>query len=750
MTGSNDRGRRGSAAAWLAAAPPARWSRGAQHLGFATWMQAQLALQLDGRRLFLWSPVAFGLGILLFFGADGVPSPVPPIACAVALAAAAVALRHTDFALALALAGCLAMAGFACAAWRTEALIQPRVQSTRILAVEGFVETINPASASARATLLVTRFADHAAADSPRRLRVTFRGRPAVTAGEHILVTVRLTPPPQPVLPGGYDFARDAFFQEIGGVGRVLGTARLSAAPFAPDAALRARAAIDRARNVLTDRIATAIGGQAGAFAAALVTGKRGLIDDATNEALRGAGLYHIVSISGLHMAIAAGMFFWATRALLALVPLFALGWPIKKLAAFAAMAGATVYCVFSGAEVATVRALVMTLVMMGAVLVDRPAISMRNLAIAALVVLALTPEALIGPSFQMSFAAVMALIAAHEAWQRSHLRSSVLFQRDAWPGPVVWVVGASVASLATTLVAGLATAPFSAFHFFRLDPYGMIGNALAIPFVSLIVMPAAALGVALAPFGWDLPIWWLMGQGSGAVLWVAALVSGWDGAGRTVPAFGFPALALISFAGLWLCLWVGALRLVGLALIIPAAILIAQRTAPDLLIDRDGRQVAFRGEDGHLHIVGSRPSQFTTQQWLASDGRRAAVAPATKSGCDPLGCIAQLADGRFLALVTDRRAFTEDCRRAAVLVTPLSAPLSCSGPSLIFDAARLATYGATRVHLGRDGTIHLERANRADKPWAVPPATAPPALPQPEVAARPDPEPDEEALSDQ
>ena len=208
---------------------------------------------------------------------------------------------------------------------------------------------------------------------------------------------------PEAARPGGYDFARDAYFNRIGAVGSLTGKVEIRAPPSAPPYDLALNAAIDRARNALTRRIADVIGGQAGAVAAALVTGKRGLIDDDTNQILRGAGIYHIVSISGLHMVLAAGTFFWLARALLALSSFAALHWPCKKIAAVVAMIGATAYCVFSGSEVATERSLIMILVMLGAILIDRPALSLRNLALSALIVLAREPETILGPSFQMS-----------------------------------------------------------------------------------------------------------------------------------------------------------------------------------------------------------------------------------------------------------------------------------------------------------------------------------------------------------
>ena len=289
--------------------------------------------------------------------------------------------------------------------------------------------------------------------------------------------------------------------------------------PRSPDWTLWLAARVDEARNALTHRIASSIGGAAGGVGAALVTGKRGLIGEPTNDVLRAAGIYHIVSISGLHMVLAAGTFFWLVRALLALSPGVALLWPVKKIAAVVAMIGATAYCIFSGSDVATERSLIMTLVMFGAVLADRPALSMRNLSIAAIIVLAREPEALLGPSFQMSFGAVAAMMTLVPLmqWREKDVPATPFEKVLSWAGR------SALGLLTTTLVASLATAHFAAYHFQSLNPYGLIGNALALPLVSLVVMPAAVLGVLAYPFGLDAFVWKVMGLAVAQVLEISA-----------------------------------------------------------------------------------------------------------------------------------------------------------------------------------------------------------------------------------
>jgi competence protein ComEC len=416
-------------------------------------------------------------------------------------------------------------------------------------------------------------------------------------------------------------------------------------------------------------------------------------------------------------MVLTAGTFLWIARALLALFPAVALLWPVKKIAALIGMAGAVAYCVFSGSDVATERSLFMILVMLGAILVDRPALSLRNLAFSALIVLAREPETLLGPSLQMSYAAVAGLIAMAE-WGRgrAHRREpGGLIYRLVW-----WGVGTVVGLVTTTIVATLATAPLSAFHFQNLNGYGLIGNAVTLPLVSVVVMPAAVIGVLANPFGLDGPIWRVMGVAVEAMLSLSAWVSGLSGSTVIVPAFGTGALGLLIAALLVMTLFVSPLRWMSIA---PAAVglwLAASAKPFDLYVDRDGAGAAVRAADGRLTLIGRTPA-FVAEQWFKADGDARKVSePAIKQGarCDALGCTVRMSDGRAVALTNDRRAFAEDCRRAAIVISRLRAPASCEAP-LVVGRAFLAQHGATAVRLAASG-VEIVTTRRVDetRPW--------------------------------
>lgn len=673
-----------------------------------------LALEAERRRLFLWLPIAMGVGILLYFAADREPALWAPLLGFALSGALAFALRLRRFTAMACLAATAAFAGFAAGVWRTAEIAAPMLERPRIGKVTGFVESVEARDKGARIVLLVTDLANVPQAEQPKRVRFNIR-QGAVTPGDHIVVTARLLPPPGPARAGGYDFGRDAFFRGIGAVGSVSGKITLVPPPYPMPRRLAIDVMIDRARNALTQRIAEVGGGQGGAVAAALVTGKRGLITEATNNDLRAAGIYHIVSISGLHMVLAAGTIFWLVRALLALSQTVALHWPVKKLAAVAAMLGATAYCVFSGSDVATERSLIMMLVMLSAILVDRAALSMRNLALAAMIVLLREPEALLGPSFQMSFGAVAALIAFAERWEgRNRSEPPPVLP---WPLGPVWA--ALLGILVTTMLATAATAPFGAYHFQTFNPFGLLGNAMALPFVSLFVMPAAVFGVLAYPFGLDSPAWAFMGLASEVVLKVAHWVATIDHSTVTVAAFGPAVLACFAMALLWLTLWTTDWRWLAVAPLVLGVAIAGKPDRPDVLIERDGAGVAVRGPDGRLAIAG-KPSRFVVQQWLAADGdSRSPDDPSLRAGiaCDRLACVAQTAERRTISYTREQLAIIEDCQRADIVVTAI--PWSGACKARLIERMALLRDGATSLYrTGSGWSPHVSEPSAADRPW--------------------------------
>jgi competence protein ComEC len=719
-----------------------RWRR------LTGWLRACASEEAGQRRLFLWLPVFFGAGILLYFSASREPlwwAPASALFLMLVLSGA-LARNGAQSGARACLALAFLFAGFLTACLKTGWVAAPLIQRMMIAKTTAYVETIELRATGARLVMRPHAIAGLSKSQLPRKIRMTMRWRPQFAAGATITATLRRLPPPVASEPGGYDFAREAWFSGIGAVGNLV-SRPVMVQPVTVAKQARLSAWIDRGRNWLTLRIISSIdghlgGGQGtGAVAAALVTGKRGMIPETANEDLRAAGIYHVVSISGLHMVLAAGLFLWLMRAGFALFPGLALARPIKVWAALAAMVGASVYCLFSGAEVATQRSLIMTLIMLGAIVAGRPAISMRNLAIAALLVLVLDPNAILGPSFQMSFAAVAAMIAAFE--RRAGTQGAgdplVVFQgnRDADrdPGddiradPLGRILLVLIVMAITTLVASLATDPYALYHFHRITPYGLLGNMMVLPLVEFIVMPSAVAGVLAAPFGLDGPVWWLMGQGVAFMMQAAQWVAGLQGSIILVPAFGSGALLLLSAGLIWLILWQTPIRWAGLAIIATGVMAAASTRPPDFLVSGQGRILAYRTSGGVLSVLNAKANRFGTAQWLASDAdRRKPDAPglAGAGRCDRSGCTGVLRDGRILALVLSRQAMTEDCGRADIVVTPLAASKICKGPELVIDRTWLRANGAARMFIQPDGTLRFETARTpfTDRPWARAPAT--------------------------
>ncbi len=710
----------GRRAAVLGAGQPAAgWASRAGHFAddARAWVAAALHAEADNGRLAPWLSVAFGTGVLLYFVAPSEPVLAAPVMLTVLLAGLAWASRERPFVFPLLLALIAVAAGFATGCVRAALVAHKPLSFERTVTVQGYVEERDATERSDRIVLHVTGAKGRGASDVPERVRIAFRRGSAPAVGTHIETLARLSPPVGPVRPGGYDYARGIYFQGIGATGFSYGMSRLAAADPAPFT-IRIRAGIETMRRSLTDRIRMLVPGETGAIAAALITGVRDTISTETNEAMRVSGLYHLLSISGLHMALIAGVLFAMIRGSLALVPAFALRRPIKKWAAVAAFAGCAFYLVLSGAEVATQRSFIMIAIVLGGVLIDRPALTVRTLAVAAFAVLLLQPEALLSPSFQMSFAATLALVALYE-------RYVVLLVVPPVPGgggfahfserALRWIL----LGAATSLFAGIATAAYVAFHFQRVAPYSVIANLLAMPLISFVIMPAGLLAVLLLPFGYDALGWKVMGAGIEGMLKIAQWVVSFPGADGRFAAFGAGALLFATAGILLLALPVSKLRYAGVPFMAAAFLLAVTAPRPDVLIDASGETVAVRGADGRLQILGVSGNRFVAESWLAADADTRKASKELEAGfsCDARVCAGSLADGTKIAIARQREAFAENCPGVALVISRFGPIKGCATPSV--DRTTLRSTGALALWR-KDGAWVAEpsRALYADRPW--------------------------------
>ena len=476
---------------------------------------------------------------------------------------------------------------------------------------------------------------------------------------------------------------------------------------------------VDALRAKINIRIRAVLPGETGEIAAALITGARGGITEEVNQSMRDSGLFHILSISGLHMAIMAGTVFWLVRALLAVVPSLTLRFPIKKWTAAAALIAAFFYLLLSGAAVPTVRSWIMMSIVLVAVMLDRPAITMRNVALAAFAILIVAPESLFDPSFEMSFAAVVALVALYE-WMSGRERDGLGDVSPVWRSlrkGWVLLLGAGL----TTLVASTAIAPFAVYHFHRMTHYGLVANLIAAPLVSLLVMPMALISLIAMPFG--LEAWPLKAMGAGIELMVATgiWVASWPGAVSVLPQISGTALVLMVLGGLWLCLWRTRTRAFGLVIIALGLALAPPGMRPDVLVERNGETVALRGETGNLVFPPATAASYSVDNWLLADGddRGAeSAADETVFRCDLLGCIGTV-KGKTVALIRHPGALEEDCRRADIVIAPFTIGKKCRAARVIVDRRMLRAHGAHALYI--DGlsirTVTVAAA-RGQRPW--------------------------------
>ncbi|MEP9353427.1 ComEC/Rec2 family competence protein [Xanthobacter sp. KR7-65] len=683
-----------------------------------------LAAEAASGRLILWLPAAFALGILLYFGAAQEPSLTASLLLASALGAGALAARARPAAFGLLVALFAAAAGFAAGGVRTALILHPVVMPpTAPVRLSGFVERVEHRTTSDRILLRLDGTPVRGFDDAPALVRLSLRKGWAPPVGTRVTQLAQLLPPSGPAMPGAHDFGRAPWFRGIGGIGYGLGRPKAVPDSASPPASVRLAMAIDAVRDALARRIRASLSGVPAEIAVALVAGDRAGIPPAVEESMRVSGLSHILSISGLHMALVAGTLFALARAALALVPGLALRLPIKSIAALVALSGSAFYLVLSGNDVPAQRSFVMTALVLAGVLAGRPALSLRSVGVAAVAVLALTPEAVLDPGTQMSFAATLALVAAYERLQP--LRA--LPRPDGFAGAaLVWIVALVGGTALTSLVAGLATAPYGIFHFQRVAPYGLIANLAAMPAVSFLVMPAGLAGVLLMPFGWDHLAWPVMGRGIEIMVAVSDHVGALPGADTRAAFIGPATLACLSLALLAACLLRGVLTLAALAPLALGTLLAGAPARPDLLIAPDAQTVAVRTAEGQLSVLAASSQRLVVEQWLTREGdRRAADAKDLSAAfaCDPLGCVAPLPGGGTIAVSRKAESLEADCLNARILVARDAPPARCEAE--VVTPQTLARTGALAFQL-RDGRLVAEPTRRAEvqRPWmaAVPP----------------------------
>lgn len=696
-------------------------SLGRAGLGLAAWICSQLMAERE--RWALWLPVGFALGIGIYFGLDREPpSWLGAIGLLFAAGLAVRGRRRPDVLLAAAVLG-MVCAGFAAAQWRSTSVAAPVIEK-RLgpVFLQGQVLDIEPRGKRHRLTLHHLTIPVLTPATTPGKIRISVFGEAGdLRPGESLRLRAVLMPPPEPALPGAFDFARQAYFKGLGGVGFAAGRPeRLEGLEAPADGLASWRLGWTRLRLHIAARVRNVLSGDTGAVAAALMTGERGAISEPVMQAMRDSGLAHLLAISGLHVGLVAGLLFFALRALMALAPPLVLRYPVKKWAALVAVLGAFAYLQLTGATVPTQRAFMMTFLVLLAVVLDRTALTLRLVAWAAFAVLVFAPESLLSASFQMSFAAVTALIAGYELLRE---RRSALFAERS----IVSKIGIYLAGVAlTSVIAGLATAPFAVYHFNRIAWYGLAANLIAVPLTALWIMPWAIAAFLLLPFGAESLALIPMGWGIDAMLAVAAWVAAWPGAISLVGAMPTAGLVLVAFGGVWLCLWRRPWRLIGFGPVLAGALTMAFNPPPDLLASGDGKLFGLRTPEGEFLLSTLQADRFEAEVWRRRLGQentarwpRSGLAAGGRLRCDPLGCIYRDM-GQTVAFVQDSRALMDDCAEATVVLSrePVRRD-ACSGNQLIVDRFDMWRVGGHALWLSETGVrIESVRDRRGSRPW--------------------------------
>lgn len=680
-------------------------------------------LERERERIALWVPVMLGIGIAAWFALpDAVWWTVWIGLCAV-LALAALRLPHggrlrmvVASAALLAATGCLLVWGKALM-FGERPLARPFFTT-----VEGRVVAVERQPALARTRLTIVPGGKDTGL--PARIRVTMRDKDRVEGvgeGAVIAFRSRLMPPPEAAVPGAYDFAARAYFLGLGATGRALAPIRVIAP--APDRT-------GTLRERLADHVRSRLDGAEGAIAVTLATGDRGAITEADAEAMRRSGLAHLLSISGLHVSALIGAVMLIVYRLLALSSRLALGLPLMLIAAGAGALAGVGYTLLTGAEVPTVRSCIAALLVLGGLALGREAISLRLVAAGAVVVLLLWPEALTGPSFQMSFAAVTVIIALAEAeWFRrlTHARDEARLRK---------AMRGLLALFLTGLAVELALMPIALYHFHQAGMLGALANLVAIPLTTFIIMPAEALALALDLAGLGAPFWWIAGKALALLLHVAHKVAAHPLAVWTFPLFSPAPFVILMLGGLWLLIWRTGARWWGLVPVAGAAVVIAAMPAPDLLVTGDGHHVALRLADGRIALLRGRAGDYVREVMGSAAGEgggaeagavMVALEELPGARCSRDLCVVRIAgemrDWEILATRTRQmvpwRPFVEACARADIVISDRTLPRGCAPRWLKLDRAHLRRTGGMALYLDRQ-TWRSVRQPGDRHPWAI------------------------------
>lgn len=677
-------------------------------------------LEAERDQLFLWLPVSIGAGVTGWFVLPDATLWRAALLAALAIGLFAIALGLGGRAGRVAAVGSLGFAiGLSLIWWRAEQAAAPVLSWPTMARFSGKIEQVDrlPAREIVRLRMTELRWHGEPPRSAPTRVRINVAERDApagLVPGATITLRARLMPPSPPAVPGAYNFARVAWFGGIGATGRALG------APVIVAGGDRTEPTRARLSRHIQDRLP----GSAGGIAAALATGDTGGIEEADQEAMRRSGLAHLLSVSGLHITAVVGLTMILATRLLALNMRVALTGRIPLLAAGTAAVMAVGYTLLTGSEVPTIRSCIAALMVLAAMALGREALTLRLVATGALIVLLLWPESLAGPSFQLSFAAVTAIIALAEHPRIRHWFGP---REEGWRWRFIRGGGSL---LLTGIAVEIALMPIAIYHFHKTGVYGALANIIAIPLTTFVTMPLEALALLLDVAGLGVPIWWMAGQSVDLLLWIAHVTAAAPGAVTALPAMPDGALALMVCGGLWLALWRTRWRRIGLIPIAIGASWAFLTPAPDVLVTGDGRHVAFRLADGQVALLRDRAGDYTRSTLAENSGTDDDPVSLSEQGaaeCNRDLCrITLTSGGREWRVLATRSAYLVPageliaaCRASDIVVSERRLPRRCTPRWLRLDRETLRKTGGIAITLSTGDVTTVHKAG--DKhPWVV------------------------------
>ncbi len=682
------------------------------------WLENRAEAERD--QLALWAPVMLGAGVAGWFV---LPDPRSWVAMALLVAgiglAAATWTGGGRVARSVFMAALLMLAGLLIAWARAESVRAPVLARPVMAEMVAEVEAVDRLAARQIVRLMLrpgqARDGQGRGIALPPRIRVSLAegdASPELGPGAWVRLRARLMPPAPPVAPGGYDFARAAWFQAIGATGR----------GFAPVRILRPAAHGQGLRQRLSQRITDRLAGSEGGIAAALATGDVGAIGQDDAEAMRRAGLAHLLSVSGLHITAVVGIVMVLTIRLLALWPWLALRVRLPLVGAAAGALAAIGYTWLTGAEVPTIRSCVAAMLVLAALALGREAMTLRLVAAGALIVLVFRPEALVGASFQLSFAAITAIVALHEhpalgRWLGPH---------PDWRWSAVRHLGAL---LATGVVVEAALMPIAVYHFHKAGLYGAFANIVAIPWTTFVAMPLEMIALLLEPLGWGGPFWWLLGKALGLLLALARWVSAMPGSVVALPVAPVWAFGMAVAGGLWIALWRTGWRWLGAPLLALGVTVMLVAPAPDLIVTGDGRHAAIATDRG-LALLRERAGDYmrtTLAELGGSDTEPLALVDQREARCGQDMCVAALRrGGRTWRIAATRSGYPVPwatlvtlCGRVDIVIADRRLPQACRPHWLKLDVSTLRRTGGVSIRLDPPSVRMVQQPDDRH-PWIV------------------------------